>query len=1528
MQEITKIRHGQEISSEKLNQIIDTLNTFISTVEQYKDRSEELSLVHSAIERDLNTLQNDSNSKFEALPYLSELINTFVEAKTTGIQWQFAEGIDATNPIGKTTFFIGPKESFPQDAVNRRILFDTSDNAIYVDRLKDGRLVRELWALAPAQEGSREIITVKTPQVNIVEDDETHEYCWQITDANGKVTKYNGRDGNAYIPVQGIQGSPGTVGPQGPRGDVGPSGPIGPRGEQGPAGNNGSSVIIDFIYADNNLGLNATKSYIGQKWLGYRTYYDTDDNTTITNTPYTFIKILGDTLYPYVEDNLLKFSTNPPATAGSGLYIKGDKGDIGPQGPIPVIVFTKDDGETSIEPTEVPISNSKTKLIYDASMFKGDKGDTVTIANIDFNVSAEGSARPRFHLSDGNIISPAVDLRGPAGPLPTFSTVTNTVPNTEQAKVLAEKIDTSAYRLTFSIPKGPKGDAGDTIEDIYLDSNEYLNMKLSSGAVHVVRTPLKGAPARFSYATVEELSPGSTPSAIVTTDNVTENTFKIHFSIPKGDKGAKGDQGEQGPKGETVTIAAVNFTEDYRPVFYLSDGSTVPPSATSLRGPKGETIAITNVTFDSEYRPTFYLSNGQVILSNTSLRGLQGVQGIQGERGPQGETVTINNIAINDSGLPTFYLSDGTNIQSTTSLKGPKGDKGERGDKGDTGTTGPRGDVGQQGKGIVGITIDSEGRPTFTFTDNTTVSPDISLKGPRGSDGTNGINGTNGKDGAQGPQGIKGDTGIGIKSINSYINDYGNTVVKITLNDTAESSQEFIISKGAVGPQGEDGISPHIGSNGNWFIGNTDTNIKAQGEKGEPGKDGTGVSIKGSADLGSASSTQDGTLFFPGTTTPITGVEGDSYLAGADLYVYIPSTALWHYVGNIKGPKGDKGETGNTGATGANGITPHIGTNGNWWIGTTDTKVQAAGPQGATGAPGTPGEPGTPGTPGEPGKNGETITITNITIHPETYRPTFYLSDENNTTISPDISLRGPKGDTVTIKAISIDPNTFEPTFTLSQGDTITVRNISLRGPQGAPGDNGITPSIGENGNWWFDKKDTGVLARGITPTIERGTVVTGTTAEASLTPDTNDKNKYYLNLTLPKGTNAGFGKPTVSIDDNVGTPSVSITTDSSSPDTAKIFNFAFKNLKGVPGSNGITPHIGEDGYWYFDKTNTGVLAKGITPTIVTGTVKNGTSADALLIPDTDNPNKYTLNLTLPKGANAGFGTPTATIDNTSGTPGVTVTTDSSSPDTAKVFNFAFTGLKGKQGDPGEKGIGIKNITFSNFKPTFTLTNDETITIDQSFRGEQGKPGEPGAGITDISAVTNANNTGVNITISYSDSSSETFEILNGANGITPSIGDDGYWYFGNTKTTTKAAGTKGDPGTPGETVTITAVNFTEDYRPVFYLSDGSTVSSGTSLRGPQGGQGTPGVNGIDGTQIYNGTTAPSSTTGANGDYYLNTATADLYKKNNGTWTSLINLKGAAGKDGKDGATGPSFLAGYTGQVNATPATNKITFIY
>ena len=61
-----------------------------------------------------------------------------------------------------------------------------------------------------------------------------------------------------------------------------------------------------------------------------------------------------------------------------------------------------------------------------------------------------------------------------------------------------------------------------------------------------------------------------------------------------------------------------------------------------------------------------------------------------------------------------------------------------------------------------------------------------------------------------------------------------------------------------------------------------------------------------------------------------------------------------------------------------------------------------------------------------------------------------------------------------------------------------------------------------------------------------------------------------------PTGAAAGFGTPTATVDANVGTPAVEIT--STGDDTAKVFAFAFSNLKGEPGAAGAKGEPGATG--------------------------------------------------------------------------------------------------------------------------------------------------------------------------------------------------------------------------------------------------------------------------------------------------------------------------------------------------------------
>ena len=74
------------------------------------------------------------------------------------------------------------------------------------------------------------------------------------------------------------------------------------------------------------------------------------------------------------------------------------------------------------------------------------------------------------------------------------------------------------------------------------------------------------------------------------------------------------------------------------------------------------------------------------------------------------------------------------------------------------------------------------------------------------------------------------------------------------------------------------------------------------------------------------------------------------------------------------GGPGKDGADGKPGAAGADGITPHIGDNGNWYLGKTDTGKPS---RGATGAP---GKDGAKGDPGVPGKDGSDATVTAASI--------------------------------------------------------------------------------------------------------------------------------------------------------------------------------------------------------------------------------------------------------------------------------------------------------------------------------------------------------------------------------------------------------------------------------------------------------------------------------------------------------------------------------------------------------------------
>ena len=171
------------------------------------------------------------------------------------------------------------------------------------------------------------------------------------------------------------------------------------------------------------------------------------------------------------------------------------------------------------------------------------------------------------------------------------------------------------------------------------------------------------------------------------------------------------------------------------------------------------------------------------------MKGLDGKDGIDGKNGVDG---------IDGKDGDTPFIGENGNWWLGVTDIGVKaaGVDGEKGDKGDKGDAGQNGKDGANGK-----------TPEFRVNENNLqwryVGDEIwlnlyDLSILKGLDGADGKDGINGKDGVDGKDGTNGQNGA----------------------------------------DGKDGNTPFIGENGNWWIGTTDTGVKAKGVDGEKGDKG------------------------------------------------------------------------------------------------------------------------------------------------------------------------------------------------------------------------------------------------------------------------------------------------------------------------------------------------------------------------------------------------------------------------------------------------------------------------------------------------------------------------------------------------------------------------------------------------------------------------------------------------------------------------------------------------------------------
>jgi len=332
-----------------------------------------------------------------------------------------------------------------------------------------------------------------------------------------------------------------------------------------------------------------------------------------------------------------------------------------------------------------------------------------------------------------------------------------------------------------------------------------------------------------------------------------------------------------------------------------------------------------------------------------------------------------------------------------------------------------------------------------------------------------------GPQGEQGPQGNPGKDGVSIVSIS--LTSSSNNVDTYTITYSNGTTSIFKVTNGVDGAQGiqgekgEDGHTPviTIGANGNWHVDDVDTDISAQGPKGDQGEQGIQGEIGPQGEPG-----KDGTSVITGNGEPTstTGKNGDSYINLDNWDFYIKVNNVWVKQGNIKGSQGEQGIQGEAGE---DGLTPYIGENGNWWIGDTDTNQKAC------------GEDGEQGIQGEKGEDGVSIVDVKQTGQMDNVMVfTIYFSngDEFMYTVTNGVNgQQGPQGE----QGIQGETGPQGP-----QGEQGIQGEVGPQGPQGEKGDTGVSITstyIDENGDLIVTFSDGTISNAGHVKDVDKYTV-------------------------------------------------------------------------------------------------------------------------------------------------------------------------------------------------------------------------------------------------------------------------------------------------------------------------------------------------------------------------------------------------------------------------------------------------------
>lgn len=696
---IEKIRHGSEITSSKLNEIIEAVNTTNIEHQSIRDLGDS---IKNTVKEVYNTIEKYSEQVEEHIDAIPEIKNLYADILLArdSVDWvdvsedfidqnaKIFSNLDgyegeAEEPAQRLRIIRGTTDKVNMDIPERKdkqILIsyktDSEGNVIqgimyfdYYDS-KSGTIKR-----CPVTSSGSVNISTTSPTLSFQTNKDTGEIFVVATNAdNSTVTSDN---------IKGPAGADGQEGPIGPKGEKGDPGEQGKPGIQGPKGQDGASTLISIWFADDAAGVYKTQTYANQPYLGIKTYLSTATQDQINATPIKWIRVVGDSFYPIVSTDkdtgktYLSFTTDRNTmNVNDKIEITGPEGPRGPEGKPPTISF-RVEGKT--DPVTLEATSTEFGWIYDGTGFQGPRG-----------------------------------LQGPQGlpgekgekgekPKLNFSAITtsNTQPSIEEVTTLGSQFDGDYLikipkaRDGFSIVKATTNSVGETVLWCVRDLDTW---------------------------------DGETPERIINLGNL---------------KGEKGDKGE----GATFEIKGTFTSPANLPTVDIATGAAYIVTRTDEEGNSIAELYICTNPIASTIEEIY-----------TCMGNIKGPQGEQGEQGKDGCTFVCYNVkpsSSNQLSLPKnvnslqkndYYLcTEDFNLYQITDVLGEvttdtlwynvkfigclKGGQGE---------PGPRGDAG---RGIARVdSTKSEKTTTYSviYTDDTSFT--FSVKD--GADGDDGDDGT------------------------------------------------------------------------------------------------------------------------------------------------------------------------------------------------------------------------------------------------------------------------------------------------------------------------------------------------------------------------------------------------------------------------------------------------------------------------------------------------------------------------------------------------------------------------------------------------------------------------------------------------------------------------------------------------------------------------------------------------------------------------------------------------------------------